>query len=173
MGTQIELVKGFKQGDKFLSPRTKNVWEVVEVSPVKKADRHKLLRCINQHGQVKDYLPRVLKGMKNSVKTVKPATKKAHPYYAVYSSMKTRCYNKNCKPYRWYGARGITVCERWLQDFWNFVEDLGDRPDGYTLERLDNSKGYSPENCVWASVQENNKNRRPNSGWSKECQGHK
>lgn len=63
-------------------------------------------------------------------------------------AMKERCENPNCKSYKNYGAKGITYCERW-QSFANFYEDMGERPSEHTLERLDNSKGYSKANCVW------------------------
>ena len=53
--------------------------------------------------------------------------------------MKQRCFNSNSSDYKYYGARGITVCQRWLDDFWNFVEDMGERPTGHTLDREDNN----------------------------------
>ncbi len=154
-------------GDTFYSVKNCCTWEVLGVSPVRSSDRRVLLRCSNEVGEIKDYRPSVLMSLKSERKKFEGPKCKDHPYYAVYSSMKTRCYNPEAEPYRWYGARGITVCDRWLQSFWNFVEDMGERPEGFTLERLDNNKNYSPDNCVWASVQDNNKNRRPNSGWKK------
>lgn len=82
------------------------------------------------------------------------------PEYSVWHMMKDRCYNPRAKAFKYYGGRGITVCDRWL-DFANFFADMGPRPSiSYSLDRLDNERGYEPENCVWTSMKAQARNRR-------------
>lgn len=78
--------------------------------------------------------------------------------YHVWRSMRKRCVNPKAKNFRYYGARGITICERW-EKFENFLSDMGDRPKGTSLERIDNDGGYCPANCKWATTEEQNRNK--------------
>lgn len=91
-----------------------------------------------------------------------PCTKHGHSSertHVIWRMLVNRCSNPNATNYKDYGGRGITVCPEWL-DYEKFLSDMGPAPEGLTIERLDNDKGYSKDNCVWATAQQQGRNRR-------------
>ena len=84
-------------------------------------------------------------------------------YYYIWNNMKCRCYRPDYPNYASYGGRGIYICDRWLQGFEFFWEDMGPTyQPGLQIERRDNNDGYTPENCYWATRTEQNRNKRTN-----------
>lgn len=81
------------------------------------------------------------------------------PLYHVWRSMRDRCTNPHFKQWKDYGGRGIRVCKRW-DSYALFVADMGPRPNGYLLDRINNDKGYSPSNCRWATRSQQQLNQR-------------
>jgi hypothetical protein len=79
--------------------------------------------------------------------------------YRIWSGMLQRCTNANNKAFKWYGGRGITVCDDWLK-FENFLADMGEPPEGRSIDRIDNDGNYEPDNCRWATRMEQSASQR-------------
>jgi hypothetical protein len=80
--------------------------------------------------------------------------------YSSWQKMKNRCLNPNHDTYKHYGGRGIKICDRWINCFENFLADMGERPDGKTLDRIDSNGNYEPGNCKWSTQLEQTNNQR-------------
>jgi hypothetical protein len=79
------------------------------------------------------------------------------PEYIIWKAMKARCKNVNNK---YYGGKGVTVCDRWVNSFENFIQDMGKMPEGYSIDRINSDGNYEPSNCRWADKDTQIKNRK-------------
>lgn len=143
---------------------------VIERVSTKKAGKEIHWRCVCDCGKevvARSYLLR--KGMTKScgcfrIETILSVDNTKHgmyntPTYHTWEGMKQRCLNPEATRYPAYGGVGITICERWL-DFKNFLEDMGIRPEGKTLDRINPFGNYEPTNCRWATPYEQANNQR-------------
>lgn len=99
---------------------------------------------------------------KNLLKHGHTRVGKVKRIYNVYQGMVARCYYTKNAMYKNYGGRGIIVCDRWLESYINFYEDMGEPEKGYSLERIDVNGNYEPSNCKWATAKEQAGNKRNN-----------
>lgn len=80
--------------------------------------------------------------------------------YGAWQGAKSRCFNKNDHKYKAYGARGITMCDKWKNDYSAFLQDMGRCPDGFSLDRINVDGNYEPSNCRWADIYTQSNNKR-------------
>ncbi len=80
--------------------------------------------------------------------------------YVIWSGMKKRCFNPRSPAFKYYGSRGITMCDEWRGSFERFYLDMGPKPNGKSIDRIDNDGNYEPGNCRWATTSQQNANRR-------------
>lgn len=89
----------------------------------------------------------------------------SHPLFFTWRGMIARCYNPKHKAYKWYGARGIGVCDRWRTSCADFVKDMGPKPTRrHSIDRINNDGDYEPSNCVWATPKQQASNRKYRGG---------
>jgi hypothetical protein len=147
-----------------LAKRRFGFWTAMRLHPERAPDRQALWLCKCDCGTERLVKAGSLRsGASQSCGVQCPIVKSlstSHPLYTRWRNMHYRCYSPNSIDYENYGARGITVCERWMS-FENFVSDMEPTyQPGLQIDRKDNNAGYSPENCHWVTVTENIRNRR-------------
>lgn len=139
-------------------PYRANITKICSVNGCKnKAISNSGLYCPAHYQQVKAH------GIVIKEKLKHPSNRVRHSLYPVWRAMIDRCNSPNNRAYKNYGGRGIKVCQRWMDDFLYFVEDMGERPKGYSLDRIDNNGDYCPDNCRWTTRHIQNCNKRDNT----------
>ena len=141
-------------------------WLVTGIAPRRNTDRSVYWYCRCDCGTVKEIAAGSLrKGQSTSCGCYRTEVNSTNPHYKspTYNSwdnMIGRCYRSSQPDYDSYGGRGITVCQRWRDSFHNFLSDMGERPNGKTIDRQNVNGNYEPGNCVWSSSKEQQSNKR-------------
>lgn len=138
---------------------------VIEELEERSKDRHILYKCICDCGNERVISGRALRYTTRSCGCItierlkKDIRVEEHPLYNTWLGMRARCLNPNHHKYKNYGGRGIRISDAW-NNFYTFVNDMGEKPKGYSLDRIDNDGDYCKENCKWSSPVEQANNRR-------------
>ena len=141
-------------------------WSILEYSHTDTGRKqHYLCRCDCGREVIKNVC-RILYGYSNScgcknIENHIKHNKSNSMVYNVWQNMKNRCTNKNSTQWKWYGGRGIKVCDQWLNSFESFYQDMGDPPTkNHSIDRINNHGNYERDNCKWSTKSEQAKNRR-------------
>ena len=136
-------------------------YEIIGKAKRRKKQHYYTCKCVNCNN-IKEVASSTLIQKKQARGTCSNCHSDKHDLYSTWKSMLNRCNNPNNSSFSYYGGRGISVCDKWRESFWFFVEDIGTRPKGCTLDRKDNFGNYEPSNCRWATHEEQSLNTRRN-----------
>jgi hypothetical protein len=152
-------------------------WTVIEAGPPTKGYKKRVFCRCKCGREVLVLYQNLTRGLSNGCrKCSRRYVKNYHGLsnsktYSVYIQMIERCHNESHPSYNNYGARGIHVCQKWKESFLNFIEDMGEAPDGLSIERINNNKGYFKSNCRWANWVDQCRNKRNSIQIGEVCNG--